>query len=342
MFAPPNQNGMGGPPGGPNHSPYHIPPHYHQQPAPRQRTAIACRYCRRRKIRCSGFETSPDGRCANCMRFNQECVFTPVSSQPGAIQAFVPAHPHLLAQQQQGGRSTQLYGAQGQPLPASFEPSGVYHQLPPPPAHDSRVYGHPPPPPPPPSHLNGGPSYVNRDDRSHGPPPPPPPAGHPQGSYGRRNSGDEYSSHYANQPPSPSSHLPAPGSYPNPSINGSSSTYSASNFGHGQSPPTQLAAVSGSYYPSLPNPAGSQRPDSPGSRRSSGEPSVSPQPHATFHPPMVYPPRETSSGPSSPGGPIPSMQIAGLIDPQPPNPQHHQRSAADGDMLNRLNFRTGL
>ncbi len=46
--------------------------------APRQRTAVACRYCRRRKIRCSGFESSADGRCVNCIRFNQQCVFTPI------------------------------------------------------------------------------------------------------------------------------------------------------------------------------------------------------------------------------------------------------------------------
>ncbi|RYN30404.1 hypothetical protein AA0115_g4722, partial [Alternaria tenuissima] len=69
------------------------PPQYvqqhHQPPAPRQRTAIACRYCRRRKIRCSGFEATEDGRCSNCMRFNQDCIFTPVSAQ---TQAFVPAH----------------------------------------------------------------------------------------------------------------------------------------------------------------------------------------------------------------------------------------------------------
>lgn len=117
------------------------------QPAPRQRTAIACRYCRRRKvglesliylilklttwlkIRCSGFEASEDGRCTNCQRFQQECIFTPVSSQ---AQAFVPAHtayPHLRntggLQQQRGGRSIYpqqghpvIYGAHGQPLGA--------------------------------------------------------------------------------------------------------------------------------------------------------------------------------------------------------------------------------
>ncbi|PWW78434.1 hypothetical protein C7212DRAFT_277908 [Tuber magnatum] len=105
---------------------YRIPPHQlpgfqpptnFQQPAPRQRTAIACRYCRRRKIRCSGFESSPDGRCANCLRFNQECVFTPVSSQ---TQAFVPAHAMYPGRGAPAGRAGALYGAHGQPLPPNY------------------------------------------------------------------------------------------------------------------------------------------------------------------------------------------------------------------------------
>ncbi|KAM3075268.1 hypothetical protein ACMFMG_007288 [Clarireedia jacksonii] len=95
------------------------------QSAPRQRTAIACRYCRRRKIRCSGFEQSPQGRCTNCQRFDHECIFTPVSSQ---AQAFVPAHAVYPGMRNMGvgpdGRprpmavpqGTQLYGAHGQPL----------------------------------------------------------------------------------------------------------------------------------------------------------------------------------------------------------------------------------
>ncbi|KAL6710882.1 hypothetical protein ACN47E_007939 [Coniothyrium glycines] len=90
------------------------PPQYvqqhHQPPAPRQRTAIACRYCRRRKIRCSGFEATEDGRCSNCMRFNQDCIFTPVSAQ---TQAFVPAHTVWRGV----GQPPPMYGAYGQPLP---------------------------------------------------------------------------------------------------------------------------------------------------------------------------------------------------------------------------------
>ncbi|KAI9809097.1 MAG: hypothetical protein M1825_002386 [Sarcosagium campestre] len=94
------------------------------QPAPRQRTAIACRYCRRRKIRCSGFDSAEDGRCTNCQRFTQECIFTPVSSQ---AQAFVPAHtayPHLrnpavptrARPPMYPQNAPVIYGAHGQPL----------------------------------------------------------------------------------------------------------------------------------------------------------------------------------------------------------------------------------
>ncbi|CAI7613331.1 unnamed protein product [Penicillium manginii] len=135
------------PPGAYRPDPYGQPPatqvvHY-QAAAPRQRTAIACRYCRRRKIRCSGFESSSDGRCTNCIRFNQECMFTPVSSQ---AQAFVPAqvaYPHLR-NQQAGGRGSNpgmtLYGAHGQPLPPQQQPDSTL----PPPQGMYHPYGRPP------------------------------------------------------------------------------------------------------------------------------------------------------------------------------------------------------
>ncbi|KAG4429593.1 hypothetical protein IFR05_014926 [Cadophora sp. M221] len=91
----------------------------------RQRTAIACRYCRRRKIRCSGFDQNPEGRCSNCQRSQQECIFTPASLP---TQSFVPAHAMFPGIQNTGvgpdGRShsvmypqgTQFFGAYGQPL----------------------------------------------------------------------------------------------------------------------------------------------------------------------------------------------------------------------------------
>ncbi|KAF8428372.1 hypothetical protein EV426DRAFT_507304, partial [Tirmania nivea] len=132
----------------PPQDPYSRIPHQHMsftQPAPRQRTAIACRYCRRRKIRCSGFESSQDGRCSNCQRFNQECIFTPVSSQ---TQAFVPAHTQYPQMRQIPGTragirpdfpppaptGVQLYGAHGQPL--NIQP-------PPPGTGDYQLLGHP-------------------------------------------------------------------------------------------------------------------------------------------------------------------------------------------------------
>ncbi|KAI9737925.1 MAG: hypothetical protein M1834_009295 [Cirrosporium novae-zelandiae] len=187
-YPPPQPNNVGLPPQTQDMahlpSPYHMvyppppdayrpPPQpinmqYNNQPAPRQRTAIACRYCRRRKIRCSGFDSSEDGRCSNCIRFNQQCLFTPVSSQ---AQAFVPAHtayPHLrntsAGQPVRGGargsgypsqQRPGIYGAYGQPL--SLPPQGQESHPPHPPPGYSSVYGPPPteydnrgaPPPPP-------------------------------------------------------------------------------------------------------------------------------------------------------------------------------------------------
>ncbi|KAH8797248.1 hypothetical protein F5884DRAFT_864395 [Xylogone sp. PMI_703] len=91
----------------------------------RPRTPVACIFCRRRKIRCSGFEHNPEGKCLNCQRLELQCIFVPVSSKS---QAFVPAHVvypnmsnmivdtdghlHLMAYPQ----PTQLFGAHGQPL----------------------------------------------------------------------------------------------------------------------------------------------------------------------------------------------------------------------------------
>ncbi|KAH3983714.1 hypothetical protein HBI56_074630 [Parastagonospora nodorum] len=122
----PNEWNRGPPPPDP-YAQQAPPPQYvqqhHQPPAPRQRTAIACRYCRRRKIRCSGFEATEDGRCSNCMRFNQDCIFTPVSAQ---TQAFVPAHTVWRGV----GQPPPMYGAYGQPLPPASH-AEAYGQQPP-------------------------------------------------------------------------------------------------------------------------------------------------------------------------------------------------------------------
>ncbi|RKF72469.1 hypothetical protein GcM1_248188 [Golovinomyces cichoracearum] len=118
--------------------------------APRQRTAIACRYCRRRKIRCSGFDHNPDGRCVNCQRFQQECIFTPVSSQ---AQAFVPAHAVYPSMRNMSigpdGRPRPMYppgaplfGAHGQPLPApQMQPGPPYEYPAPSPTGSYSSYG---------------------------------------------------------------------------------------------------------------------------------------------------------------------------------------------------------
>lgn len=64
------------------------------------------------EIRCSGSDQSEDGRCANCQRHAQECIFTPASAQ---VQAFVPAHVVYGRGSDLG--DVQLFGAYGQPLP---------------------------------------------------------------------------------------------------------------------------------------------------------------------------------------------------------------------------------
>ncbi|KAL6245236.1 hypothetical protein RBB50_008011 [Rhinocladiella similis] len=137
---------------------YYPPQHYAPPPppaaaAPRQRTAIACKYCRKRKIRCSGYDSSPDGRCQNCVRFNQQCLFHPVSSQA----AFVPANavygPNAARAPVAGsadgrnghypreGEQPMLYGAHGQPLGPAGPHGQPAYNYPPPQSH-----GYPPPP----------------------------------------------------------------------------------------------------------------------------------------------------------------------------------------------------
>lgn len=150
--------------------PYQQPqmPYAPTQPAPRQRTAIACRYCRRRKIRCSGFDQSEDGRCTNCQRFSQECVFTPVSAQ---TQAFVPAH--TVWRGQNPPPNAQLYGAYGQPLPQQgtrepYPQPQQQGQYPPPPQ------GYQQQPMYPPQQPNMQPGNKRPNDEPHTPTLPPP------------------------------------------------------------------------------------------------------------------------------------------------------------------------
>ncbi|KAH6607237.1 zn2-c6 fungal-type dna-binding domain, partial [Trichoderma cornu-damae] len=143
--------------------------------APRQRTSIACRYCRKRKIRCSGHQNAPGGKCQNCARMNQECIFQPVSSSSSTAFIPVSAVP--------GGvpPGTQLFGAYGQPLAPNAVPPSHPHHPPQPQPH--------PPHPPHPSH----PLHPSHHYPPTAGPPPPPPAGyyHPQA----QSPTDSYSSY---------------------------------------------------------------------------------------------------------------------------------------------------
>ena len=138
------------------------------------------------QIRCSGFDQSEDGRCTNCQRFSQECIFTPVSAQ---AQAFVPAHTVWRGQNPPQG--AQLYGAYGQPLPqhGGRDPyqQAQPGQYPPPP----QGYQQPPPmyQQPPQQQTPGSAGLKRLSDEPHTPTLPPPnpgaqaPMGRPDGQY---------------------------------------------------------------------------------------------------------------------------------------------------------------
>ncbi|SPQ19756.1 73c61800-8886-49aa-9b2c-8cc292677307 [Thermothielavioides terrestris] len=133
--------GMGPPP---------PPPSTQQQTAPRQRTSIACRYCRKRKIRCSGYTHTTNGKCTNCDKLRIDCIFQPVSSNSSAAFVPVSAVP--------GGvpPGTPLYGAYGQPLPPATAP-----------AQQARPYPYPPTEYTPPMQSPTG-AYVPYDDKDPG------------------------------------------------------------------------------------------------------------------------------------------------------------------------------
>ncbi|KAF5596986.1 c6 transcription [Fusarium bulbicola] len=85
-------------------------------------------------IRCSGYQSAPGGKCQNCARMNQECIFQPVSSSSSTAFIPVSALP--------GGvpPGTQLFGAYGQPLAPGTVPA-------PPPPHAAYQHASAPPPP---------------------------------------------------------------------------------------------------------------------------------------------------------------------------------------------------
>ena len=282
-------------------------------------------------------------------------------------QAFIPAHAAYPHMKRVGGRGGQpvLYGAHGQPLPPN------YNSLPPPPTppaqspmefHPTQQYPRPLSPatgsirqqPPPPAQLPYGGSYEEqmaydaeraRNQEPHSVLPPPVPGSSQPHPLQRRSSACDYPNHYGrNDPPSPSSHLlHTQHAYSPPPVSGPpSSSFSASSYGQGPPP-----SAGSNYYPQA-TASSQQRTRSPVGYHSPDRSSGSPHP---FHPPMQYPqpppppatPASSGASPSSPSShSIPSMQMASLVD-QPPGQQgRNQRTAADGDMLDRLMPRSGL
>ncbi|GME24142.1 Aminotransferase class I/classII [Neofusicoccum parvum] len=312
------------------------------QPAPRQRTAIACRYCRRRKIRCSGFEASEDGRCTNCVRFSQECIFTPVSAQ---TQAFVPAHTVWRG----AGAPPPLYGAYGQPLPTTQPPPDSYrtpHPQPgyplPSPTGPYSAPGHAYPPPP------GAPGY---DDRSrdasgrkrpttepHTPTlPPPNPA-----------AASQLPNHRASGPPEYT--------YPDPTaLTPAAASPASSNASYPSAPPPQQPY----YAPQPPRRSSPQSTYSYDPSRASSSPHTQGAPSTpggsaytytsdtTLRPPANLPlrndgrtpppppPTSAAGGTSSAGSSRAGMRISDMVS----GGDSGGRSAADADMLNALNRR---
>ncbi|KAI9854528.1 MAG: hypothetical protein M1824_000293 [Vezdaea acicularis] len=260
-------------------------------------------------IRCSGFETAQDGRCANCTRFHQECIFTPVSSQ---TQAFVPAHtayPHLRSANSAPGRGRpvygQLYGAHGQPLGQVPPPEGYAGEY-------NQGYGQPA-------------GYGRYDDAASE-------AGGNRLPTPRRGSGGEYA---YGQPPANSIGVA-------PVSPAASNTSSYQGYPQQQPPPPgyydQAAPRRASppySYDSQGSPQGSTSTASPGyAFGTSG-----------LHPPQVLPPQSGTTPPPPPQSQPPppgqapppngrstsSMSIQNLLG------ETGGRSAADNDMLNALN-----
>ena len=117
------------------------------------------------QIRCSGYENSLDGKCQNCTRYNQQCLFHPVSSQAAFVPASAVYGPNVLAPvaSQDGssmngygsnvGQSSMLYVAHGQSLVRPVPRQLPYSYSPGPPQGYPRAHPDPPPHLPPQGHT---------------------------------------------------------------------------------------------------------------------------------------------------------------------------------------------
>ncbi|KAJ6789272.1 hypothetical protein PWT90_10921 [Aphanocladium album] len=88
---------------------------------PRQCVSIACAYCKQHKTRCSGFPSAPGGKCQNCTKMSQACVFRFISCS--SSEGFVP----VLAVQGSVPPEKQLSGAYGQPLAPNLLPGEHFY-----------------------------------------------------------------------------------------------------------------------------------------------------------------------------------------------------------------------
>ncbi|KAF1963179.1 hypothetical protein CC80DRAFT_565937 [Byssothecium circinans] len=303
---------------------------HHQPPAPRQRTAIACRYCRRRKIRCSGFDVTDDGRCSNCVRFSQDCIFTPVSAQ---TQAFVPAHTVWRGV----GQPPPMFGAYGQPLPAAGPAEG-YGQQPP------RQQAYLPSP--------TGASGPYQAHSAYGPTAAPYDEGARDSLNGRKRPLTEPHTPTLPRPnPGPASQLPHRGvgqeySYPETSSLTSAASPATSSVSYSSAPPPP--GVQPYYASQPPRRASPQSPYPYDASRASSSPhtqasttpasnSYYPAPPPTNGALHALPPRSdgpTPPPPTSQQSNRPGMRINDLVtDNGPP------RSSTDSNMLSMLNRR---
>jgi len=312
------------------------------------------------QIRCSGFENSEDGRCLNCTRFSQECIFTPVSAQ---TQAFVPAHTVYGRGVPPGGPPPALYGAYGQPLP----PGTPTHYAPPPqgsqpqyaqpgaPHYPSTTAGYAPPPNP-----YGQPQPVAQAGT---PTQPNPPVGSPQ--YDDRSRDPNSRKRPTNEPHTPTLPPPNPAAqaqqrgqpvdgdphqykYPDPTHAAVSPASSNASYHSGQqsAPQQPYYSTTASAAPRRSSPQStyssydaSRASSSPRTGGAPSTPSTSTYAYSSGDnalrpPPQTLPIRqEGRTPPPSRNQPEPrsaGMSISNLVSAD------HHRSAADSDMLNRL------
>lgn len=282
------------------------------------------------QIRCSGFEATDDGRCSNCMRFNQDCIFTPVSAQ---TQAFVPAHTVWRGV----GAPPPLYGAYGQPLPPA-NPGNAYAQ----PPHQQQYL---------PSAAAATGPYQAHSAYS-----PQPGAPYPEGSrdaHSRKRPSSEPQPP-ALPPPNPalSSQLPGKSAAPEYAFAESplTSAVSPAPAPSPAYPPAAPASTSQPYYGAQPpRRASPHSPYSYGSSGTSSSPNTQATPSTPGAPPYFgapqpngaalqpIPPRSDGRTPPPPASQTssrPGMRINDLV-----TDNGHGRSTTDADMLNMLNRR---